>query len=65
MIVKVHFYEVKMNVFIEKFGYDIKVKLEFEGIEYIGRRVIKKDNVKLKIKFLTLTIYYLKLNTLG
>ena len=43
--------ETDTNLFVEKFGYDIRVKLEFEGIEYIGRRKIRKDNVELKIKF--------------
>lgn len=43
--------ETDTNLFVEKFGYDINAKLEFEGIEYIGRRDIRKDKVKLSIKF--------------
>lgn len=39
------------NVFIRKFGYDIQVELDFEGVEYIKRRDLRKNLVKLKIKF--------------
>ncbi|MEC4117547.1 hypothetical protein VSP20_11245 [Myroides phaeus] len=43
--------QTDVNIFIQKFGYDIEVELDFEGVEYVGRRILQKELVKLKIKF--------------
>lgn len=43
--------QADVNIFIKKFGYDIEVELDFEGVEYVGRRDLREEIVKLKIKF--------------
>lgn len=45
--------EADTNLFIKKFGYDIEVKLDFDGVEYVGRRELVKEEVNLKVKFLS------------
>lgn len=39
------------NIFIQRFGYSIKIKLSFDGVEYYGRRDIRNQNVGIKIDF--------------
>src|SRR5690606_7863260 len=48
---KIQSIEDDTNTFIQRFGYSIKIKLSFDGVEYYGRRDIHNQNVGIKIDF--------------
>lgn len=39
------------NTFIKEFGYNIQVKLNFNGIVYAGRRDVRNQNITVEIEF--------------
>lgn len=45
--------ESDTNTFLKYFGINLNVKLEFEKVEYFGRRMLKGQNINLKIDFFT------------
>lgn len=53
---KIQSIEADTNTFIETFGYNIKVKLIYNGISYHGRRDLRDTNIDVDIEFFDKTI---------
>jgi len=45
--------ESDTNTFLKYFGINLNVKLDFNKVEYFGRRMLKGQNINLKIDFFT------------
>ena len=45
--------EADTNTFVKYFGININIKLEFDKVEYHGRRDLRGKNIKIKIDFFT------------
>lgn len=43
--------ETDTNLFMKYFGNDVKIKLDFDKVEYHGRRMLSGHNIKLNIDF--------------